>query len=180
MPHNGIIMKDLIVTLTGPDTTGIVARLAAIAEKHGGNWLDSRMMRMGGHFSGILRLAMPEDTLEAFTSEVAAFMQETGYQFTLQPDDRVVEVNEGRTTLLELSGQDHPGIVHAIFTVFQKTGVNVEELHTGLSIAPWSGTPLFEAKAILRLPEGLSLDDLHQDLEALSADLLVDLEFKEK
>jgi len=173
-------MKDIILTLTGPDATGIVARLAAIAEKHGGNWLDSRMMRMGGHFSGILRLAMPEESLESFRSEVAVFMEETGYRFALEPDDRGVEPSPGRTTTLELSGQDHPGIVHAIFTVFQKSGVNVEELHTGLSIAPWSGTPVFEAKADLRLPVGLSLDDLHQDLEAVSTDLLVDLEFKEK
>ena len=81
---------------------------------------------------------------------------------------------------LELSGQDHPGIIHSIFEVFRKREVNVEELNTGLSIAPWSGTPIFEAKAKLWLPDGLTLHALHGDLEGLSSDLLVELAVREE
>jgi glycine cleavage system regulatory protein len=56
-------MKEVMLTLIGPDKKGIVARMAAVVESQGGNWLDSRMIRMGGYFSGILRIALPEDQM---------------------------------------------------------------------------------------------------------------------
>ena len=43
----------------------------------------------------------------------------------------------------------------------------------------WSGTPIFAAKAILKVPEDVSLDVLQANLEALAGDLLVDVEFRQ-
>ena len=172
-------MQDVMLTLIGPDATGIVARMAVIVESHEGNWLDSRMIRMGGYFSGILRIALKEDQLPGFEEEVAAFMQETGYRYALQPAEFEPQSTDGQIAYLQLSGQDHPGIVRAIFEAFQASGVNVEELSTGLQAAPWSGTPVFEAKARLFVPAGVALDALQDRLEALAADLLVELEFRE-
>ena len=63
-------MKEVMLTLIGPDRTGIVARMAGIVEADGGNWLDSRMIRMGGYFSGILRIAIPEENISDFGGRV--------------------------------------------------------------------------------------------------------------
>ena len=172
-------MKDVMLTLIGPDRTGIVARMAAVVEKNGGNWLDCRMIRMGGYFSGILRIALPEDSVSSFGGEVYRFMKEVGYQYSIQATELDGGSAEGLLAHLELSGQDHPGIVHAIFEVFRKNGVNVEELKTGLKAAPWSGTPVFEAKARVRVPEGVSGERLRENLESLATDLLVEVDFKE-
>ena len=170
-------MKDVMLTLIGPDATGIVARIASIVEARGGNWLDSRMIRLGGYFSGILRIAIPEGGLTGFGDEVEAFLKGAGFQFSIQSAELAPTQTGGGTAHLELSGQDHPGIVHAIFTVFRNSGVNVEELSTGLQAAPWSGTPVFEARANLHIPDGVSLDDLQANLEALATDLMVDVDF---
>lgn len=169
-------MKDVMLTLIGPDTTGIVARLAALAEGHGGNWLDSRMIRMGGYFSGIVRIALLPDAVAGFREDVTTFMEEVGYQFAIQPAEVEAGQASGAHAQLSLSGQDHPGIVHAIFEAFQKGGVNVEELNTGLQAAPWSGTPVFEANARLFVPEGAKLEALQGRLEDLATDLLVEIE----
>jgi len=173
------VMKDVMLTLIGPDSTGIVARLAALVESHGGNWLDSRMIRMGGYFSGILRISLPVDSLSAFGAKVATFMRETGFQHAIQPAELEAGPASGYHASLTLSGQDHPGIVHAIFTVFRKSGVNVEELSSGLQPAPWSGTPVFQARARLLVPEGTSLGQLQANLEALAADLMVEIDFQQ-
>ena len=169
-------MKDVMLTLIGPDATGIVARLAAVVEAHGGNWLDSRMIRMGGYFSGLLRIAIPEESLSNFGAEVTAFMKAAGYQHAIQPAELGEAEPAGELAAMELSGQDHPGIVHAIFRSFQASGANVEELSTGLEAAPWSGTPVFGAKAKVRIPQGTSVDELRTQLESLAADLLVEIE----
>lgn len=168
-------MEDILLTLIGPDKTGIVANLARIAGDHGGNWLDSRMMRLGGSFSGMVRIAIAPDAIEPFSREAESFMREAGYQFSIQPAG-AVESEAGVVAELQLSGQDHPGIVRSIFAVFREAGVNVEELSTGLTAAPWSGTPVFEARARLRVPAGVPLDSLKGELEALAADLLVEVE----
>ena len=172
-------MKDVMLTMVGPDATGIVARMAAVVEAHGGNWLDSRMIRMGGYFSGILRIALPEAGLSAFGAEVTQFMKATGFQHAIQPAEIESTPETGALVALDLSGQDQPGIVHAIFEAFRKSEVNVEELSTGLQAAPWSGTPVFEAKANLRVPEGVSLDSLQANLEAVASDLMVEVQFKQ-
>jgi len=165
-------MEDILLTLIGPDKTGIVATVARIAGSHGGNWLDSRMMRLGGTFSGIVRISLAPDNQEAFSAEVKAFMEREGYQYSIKPAG-AADSAEGVLVELELSGQDHPGIVHAIFEAFRGAGVNVEELSTGLKAAPWSGTPVFEAHARLRVPSSVSLESLQEKLESLAEDLLV-------
>ena len=128
----------LMLTLIGPDRTGIVARMAGVVEVNGGNWLDSRMIRMGGYFSGILRISLPEEKISAFGGEVSKFMDEVGYQYSIQPAELTDHSFKGDVAMLELSGQDHPGIVHSIFDAFQESGANVEELSTGLKAAPWN------------------------------------------
>ena len=44
----------LVMTVIGKDRTGLVETLAEIVAGHGGNWLESRMCRLGGEFAGIL------------------------------------------------------------------------------------------------------------------------------
>jgi glycine cleavage system regulatory protein len=168
-------MKDLTLTLIGPDKTGIVAALAQIATSRNGNWLDSRMMRLGGNFSGIVRVELPEAEADAFAEEVARFLDKGGFQHSLLATAPGSEPVPGRHVGLSIAGQDHPGIVRGIFSVFKDAGVNVEELSTGLQAAPWSGTPVFEAKARLFVPDGVSIDKLQADLEAIANDLLVEV-----
>ena len=49
----------LVMTVIGPDRPGLVDSVAALVAEHGGNWLESRMSRLGGHFAGILRVDVP-------------------------------------------------------------------------------------------------------------------------
>ena len=51
----------LVMTLIGPDRTGLVESVARAVAEHGGNWLESRMCRLGGEFAGILRIEIPAE-----------------------------------------------------------------------------------------------------------------------
>jgi len=46
----------LVMTIISPDRTGIVESIARVVAENGGNWLESRMCRLGGEFAGILRI----------------------------------------------------------------------------------------------------------------------------
>ena len=55
--------------------------------------------------------------------------------------------------MLEIVGQDRPGIVREISHALASFGINVEELQTECASAAMSGETLFKARARLSLPE---------------------------
>ena len=51
----------LVLTVIGTDRPGLVESIAAVVAAHGGNWLESRMARLGGQFAGIVRIEVPRE-----------------------------------------------------------------------------------------------------------------------
>jgi len=165
----------LVLTVLGQDRTGLVESLARLASDHGGNWLESRMCRLGGEFAGILRVQIPEERRTGFIAALDK-LKETGLAIAVRPDSRAPAASPGTNLMsLELVGNDRPGIVRQITAALAGRGVNVEELSTECCSAPMSGEPLFKAKATLLVPEACDLQKLRQDLEKIAADLMVDL-----
>jgi len=166
----------LVITLVGADRTGLVESVARVVAEHGGNWLESRMCRLGGEFAGILRVEIPAEKKSAL---LAALQKISGLNVVIQPTQTAVAVTSGRQTKLEIVGSDRPGIVREITSALARANVNVEEFFSELVSAPMSGETLFKASARLQLPEYCDLAALKRDLEKIAADLLVDVSFAE-
>lgn len=162
----------LVMTVIGPDRTGLVESVARVVADHGGNWLESRMCRLGGEFAGILRVEAPA---EKKTVLLEALQKISGLNITVQPGKTGISTASARQTELEILGHDRPGIVREISAALARAGVNVEEFSSEVTSAPMSGETLFKASARLQLPEGCDLDALKKDLEKIAADLLVDV-----
>jgi len=144
--------------------------------EHGGNWLESRMCRLGGEFAGILRIEIPADKKAPL---LAVLQNISGLSVSVHSGQPVTAATSGRQTKLEIVGSDRPGIVHEITSVLARANVNVEEFFSELVSAPMSGETLFKASARLQLPERCDLAALKTDLEKIAADLLVDVSFAE-
>lgn len=169
----------LVLTLVGPDRTGLVETVSQLVAAHGGNWLESRMARLGGQFAGIARVAVPVAN-EAALRAALATLGTQGLKVATELDPAAVpEPTRGRTAKLELVGQDRPGIVHQISRVLAAHRVNVEELETSCVDAPMAGGILFRAKAVLQVPVASDMAAIRGDLETIAADLMVDLSFAE-
>jgi len=166
-------MESLVVTVIGKDRPGLVESVSAAVEAHGGSWVESRMSHMAGHFAGILRVSVPEANVDALTVALEA-LRSDGLRVVIERGFEG-QIEEGNVILLELIGSDRPGIVHKISEALAARGVNVDELDTECDGAPWSGDTLFKAKARLRAPKSLDLDQLRESLEAIAADLMVDI-----
>ena len=165
----------LVLTVISPDRTGLVESLARTVAAHGGNWLESRMCRLGGEFAGILRLELPVANKPALL-EALQVLQRDGLQIVVRADQPAVAVAAGGTQAkLEILGSDRPGIVREITHALARAGVNVEEFSSEVTSAPMSGEILFKAGARLQLPGGCDLSALKKELEKIAADLLVDV-----
>ncbi len=168
----------VVMTIIGPDRTGLVESVAQAVAAHGGNWLESRMCHLGGEFAGILRVEISENKKVALL-EALQKLQQNGLQIVVRADRPVSVSASGRQTNLELVGADRPGIVREITSALAKAGVNVEEFSSEIVSAPMSGEPLFKAAARLQLPAGCDVAALKNRLEKIAADLLVDVSLGE-
>jgi glycine cleavage system regulatory protein len=164
----------LVMTIIGPDRTGLVEAVARAVATHGGNWLESRMCRLGGEFAGILRIEVPA---EKKTPLLEALQKISGLTVTIHTGETKISPANARQTKMEIIGQDRPGIVHEISTALARAGVNVEEFSSEVVSGAMSGETLFKASARLQLPNNCNLAVLKQEVEKIAADLLVDVSF---
>ncbi len=163
----------LVMTVLGSDRTGLVEAVARGVAEHGGNWLESRMCRLGGEFAGIVRVAVPKAQQQALE---AALGKLAGLTIVVRTDEATPNARPAVFVSLEVVGQDRPGIVREITRALSAQGINVEELETECSSAPMSGEPLFQARAKISVPANVALDQLRQTLETALSGLTVELE----
>lgn len=166
----------LVMTIIGPDRTGLVESVARAVADHDGNWLESRMCRLGGEFAGILQIELPAEKKPALLD---ALRKIASLNVTVRSGEPRMVAAAGRQSRLEIVGQDRPGIVREISSALARAGVNVEEFSSEVVSAPMSGEPLFKAVARLHLPERCDVAGLKKEIERAAADLLVDVTFAE-
>ena len=81
----------------------------------------------------------------------------------------------GEALTLAVMGQDRPGIVSQVTAVLSGLGVNIETLRTWIAAEPHSGGALFNMAASVRLPVGVAAGRVTAALEAISAEIMVDV-----
>jgi glycine cleavage system regulatory protein len=168
----------LVMTVIGLDRPGLVDSVAGLVAGHGGNWLESRMSRLGGQFAGILRVEVPSEKEQALIAALKK-LESSGLTIVVQPDQPMPEAKAGRLCLLEIVGQDRPGIVRQISHAIADYGVNVEELHTECVSAAMSGETMFRAKVRLSIPESSDASEIRRTLEKIAEDLIVEINLAE-
>ena len=117
----------LVLTVIGAERPGLVELLARVIAAQGGNWLESRMSRLGGEFAGIIRVEIPAAAELALNKELAGLagqgltvVSHSGGAEPAAPAPR-------RLVAVELVGLDRPGIVREISQALARAGANVEE-----------------------------------------------------
>lgn len=168
----------LVLTVIAQDEPGIVETLSQTVSDHGANWLGSRMARLAGEFAGIVEVSVPDDAASKLGDALRG-LESRGIRVQIAQSTAGEPTPESRTLLLELVGNDRPGIVREVAQALAGRGVNVDELTTGCESAPMSGEVLFRATARLQVPESVTVEALGDELEKIAADLMVDLKLDE-
>ena len=167
------MLTSLVMTVLGPDKTGLVRLLSDTVASHGGNWLESRMARLAGQFAGVVRVECHAAHADKLIADLQALATEG---LTVQTVREESPAQEKRTTLtVDVIGNDRPGIVRELAAAIANAGGNVEELTTGLESAPMSGHPLFRSHWVISIAEAADEALLFAAIEGLGGDLSVDL-----
>ncbi|WP_419811367.1 glycine cleavage system protein R [Bacterioplanoides sp.] len=164
----------LVLTVIADDKPGIVEQLSAVIAEQGGNWLESRMSHMAGKFAGILRVSIDEEKSNTLVSALAS-LSGSGIVVNAEHSKEAGDSVSSKDLTLNLVGNDRPGIVREVSQTLAKLGVNVLELTTNCESAEMSAVPLFRTEAHLRVPQDFESDELTDALEAISNDLMVEI-----
>ena len=174
-------MSSLILTVIGPDRPGLVSELSQVIRAHEANWLESRMARLAGQFTGIIEVAVPDGAADGLTQELTD-LRKSGLRVhvtRVAGDGNAAGEGPQRSLRLELIGHDRPGIVRDLARALAGRGINVTQLETRTVSAPMSGEQLFKAEALLTAPVEADKAELDRALDQLAAELDLDLELAE-
>ena len=164
-------MKNLIISAIGSDHTGIVSKLSGIINTHGGNIEESRMTILGADFVVIMLVSLDEKWKESLL-------------VTLQSIKELV-INTKNTTSkslmkgdrcnIELNGADNEGIINVLANYLAEKSMNIHDMDTHVSNAPITGTPLFNLKAIIEIPQNYDIMEMKTDLNKIGKKLGVEI-----
>lgn len=168
------MLSHLVMTVISPDRPGLVELVADKVAAHGGNWLESRMSRLGGQFAGLIRVEVAGDQLPALLTALRE-LETSGLRIVTHTEATTTPPAQGTLVHLELVGHDRPGILLQVTRVLAQHKVNVEDLTSERVSAPIDGNMLFQAKATLLIPPSTSLAALRNDIERIAGDLMADV-----
>jgi glycine cleavage system transcriptional repressor len=164
-----------ILTAVGADRVGIVDDLTSVILGRRCNIEESRMAVLGGEFAIVLLFSGEEAGVRMLLAELPARGTELGLSIGAKETVPPKTDPQARPYLLESVSLDTPGIVHSVTTLLRKYGVNIEDLETETTPAPWTGAPLFSMRARLSVPGSTSIARLREELEDLEAETNLDL-----
>jgi glycine cleavage system regulatory protein len=152
---------------------GLTKALAAAVLAAGGNWLESHLSRLGGLYVGSVLVELDAGSVEALLGAVRTVDAE-GLEVRIVPAiDR--QGAAGEALHFDLVGQDRPGIVNQVAAVLSELNANIETFETWVSAEAHSGAPLFHMETSLRLPPELPAARVQAALQAISAEIMVDI-----
>nr|WP_218881113.1 ACT domain-containing protein [Kineosphaera limosa] len=167
----------MVLTVIGDDRAGLVSALSEAVAAAGGNWEQSHLAELAGKFAGIILVTAPADKAGAVADRLRAV--DGALEVVVQEgevQDVGAQPSVGRELVVELVGNDSPGIVREISGVLHRHDVSIGGMTSDTRDAPMSGGRLFEARITAVVPDQLDTADLRADLEKLAGELLVDLE----
>lgn len=165
--------RSLLFTFIANDKPGIVDLLSRIVADNDGNWLSSRLTRLGGKFAGVVQISIPEQNLPVLNDQLQALAAQQ-IAVLLGDSSEVQTDSTLKTTRLSILGLDRPGIVREIAQALAERQINVVEMHSSLESAAMTGEPLFRAEVSIQLPANASTDELTETLENIANRLDID------
>jgi glycine cleavage system regulatory protein len=164
-----------IITFIGDDRPGLVEELAAVITDHGGNWCESRLQQLGGKFAGLVSITLPEDNGTQLRNALKALAPRGLSVKVTALDSLQGSAVSGRTIRLAIVGPDRPGIVREISAALAQQHINVVDMHSDVGSAPMSAEAIFSANVEAQVAEQTDLDELHDRLEDIANQMLVDV-----
>jgi len=167
-----------VLSALGVDRVGIADELTEALDNFRISISESRMATLGGQFAIILQISGEAGQVKLLEGDLNKIGSRLGFHLQIQRIDLEHPIGKGLPYVVESYSMDAPGIVHAVTAILKKHNINIEDLETDTSSAPWTGAIAFRMKAHITIPPVTSVNDLRQELISLERDRDIDIVMK--
>ncbi|MFW5785641.1 MAG: glycine cleavage system protein R [bacterium] len=166
-----------IITAYGNDRVGLADDISMKILTYDCNIEESKMAVLGGAFAVVVLVSGPETQVDRLVADAPGFGEDLGMTVAAQRTVGHQADATGRPYMIESTSLDTPGIVHAITSLLRDNSINVEDLETETSRAPFTGAPMFHMRIRAVVPQTVRVQQLKERLEdiALERDLDVSI-----
>ena len=171
-------MPEIVITATGPDRPGLVGEFTGRLLAAGGNVADSRMVNLRGQFALVMLVEGGGQAIGAIRAAAEEAGGRMGLHVVAAEQTPAARAVAGVPYRLKTYSLDQPGIVHQVSQLLCRHGVNIEELDTRLTSAPFDGTPLFTMEMRVTIPGTVGIKTLRSELDELCATLNCDVDLE--
>jgi len=170
--------KHAVLSAHGNDRVGIADDITAALGKFRINIEESRMAALGGRFAILMLVSGGLEELRELKSNLAGIGAGLGFRLQMKRIAAPKPSGEGLPYIIESHSRDAPGLTHAVTTILKKHNVNIEDMETDASPAPWTGAITFHMKAHITIPSSVSISDLKEELRTLERNRSLDILLK--
>lgn len=166
MPHEDEPRSFLITAVARSDRPGMMATLSRALMDVGANLEDCRAVRLRGLSGIMLVVTMPESandsTLEAALGSVGDALEYV--RFSVDEAGRAAFSEEGWPCIIQVTGADRPGIVHAFASAMADLGLNIHDVLSKMDWGRESGDARYSLVMRTVLPLGVEPTSLVEKL----------------
>jgi len=169
------MLLNYVITFIGDDQTGIVGALSSVIEKHGGNWLESQLSKLGGKFAGLILVGLPETNIESLHAELKT-LRGGQWSVRITPTEATGVTSETANFSLSILGPDRPGIVKEVSRALAEACINVLELQSYVESAAFTGESMFRAEISAQAPADHDIAAIEAQLDAIAEAMTLDID----
>ncbi|MEH6636984.1 MAG: ACT domain-containing protein [Halioglobus sp.] len=166
-----------IITFIGEDRPGLVEQLSSVIENNRGNWLESRLSQLGGKFTGLILVSLPDDSGTVLEADLKA-LSSSGLSVRVTAIVGSAVSAPGRDITLSVMGPDRLGIVREISRALADRQINVVEMDSHVSSAPMSAESIFTARIDAQIPDSTDMDDLSDTLDEIANTMTLEIDLE--
>ena len=166
-------MKEIYIsTVSGPSTPGIIKALAQTTRDHGGEWLASKVMKLDGQFSALMKVSIDTESVKLLKNALTEKFSQL--QFIEAPAASPTH-EEVKSIDLEVDCKDREGLTRDISNIIFNLDLVVQNLEFNRFPVSTFGESVFSAKLTVGVPEGTSALAVAEEIEAISEDMRVNV-----
>ena len=166
-------MKEIYISIvSGPSTPSIIKSLAQTTRDHGGEWLASKVMKLDGQFSALMKVSIDAESVNPLNRALAEEFSQLQFiesAATSQTHEEVKSID------LEVDCKDREGLTRDISNIIFNLDLVVQNLEFNRFPVSTLGESVFSAKITVGVPEGTSALAVAEEIEAISEDMRVNV-----
>ncbi|SEG17346.1 glycine cleavage system protein R [Vibrio hangzhouensis] len=164
-----------IVNFVGQATPATIKNLASVTHENGGKWLVSKVNFIEDNVAAVIKIELPTQNAQAVKD---AFTGQPDLLVQITDTDQHKHENE-EIFQLRLDANDRAGIVNEITQFLDGQDIRILDMdchRVFIAGGGGIGSSLFTANMALKIPPAMKIEDVANELEALSEDTRVILE----